>query len=225
MPYFARHGYLTYAMSLRGHGGSAGRYRGARFHDYLDDVRHVVREFEEAPILVGHSLGGYLVRHVIADAPTPAAVLVATMPPDGPPRSAFWRTARRHPMRLAHAMITKDMWPLVATPELCREQFFAGRLPEAEVRRLSRRMQGESLELQFDIVRHRPVVPAQIPPMLVLGAEHDAFSPATQRATARRYGAECMIVPGSGHDIMLDVAWREAADVVIGWLSTRVESA
>jgi pimeloyl-ACP methyl ester carboxylesterase len=148
----------------------------------------------------------------------PAAVLVATMPSSGPPRRLFWRTLRRHPLRLIQAVATRDMRPLVVTAGLCREQFFSEELSDPDLTRYSRAMQGESMDLQFDLLRNKPGVPTHAIPMLVLGAEHDDFAPSTQRATAERYGADCVIVSGSGHDVMLDVQWRAAADVILDWL-------
>jgi pimeloyl-ACP methyl ester carboxylesterase len=61
MPYFAERGFVTHALSLRGHGGSGGEYRGARLADYISDVRTVISRLDRAPVLIGHSLGGYIV--------------------------------------------------------------------------------------------------------------------------------------------------------------------
>ena len=44
LPYFAQHGYASYALSLRGHGSSQGkeRLRWWRIADYVADVAQVV---------------------------------------------------------------------------------------------------------------------------------------------------------------------------------------
>src|SRR4051812_49141169 len=54
---FADHGYPSYALGLRGHGESEGSYRGATLADYVDDLQRVVATFEQAPVLVGQSMG------------------------------------------------------------------------------------------------------------------------------------------------------------------------
>lgn len=62
LPYFAQHGYHAYALSLRGHGSSDGRIRGSRLADYLKDVRQAVETLPGPPVLIGHSMGGFVVR-------------------------------------------------------------------------------------------------------------------------------------------------------------------
>jgi len=53
----------------------------------------------------------------------------------------------------------------------------------------------------------------------VLGAENDElFTVDEVETTAKRYNAECKIIPGIAHDIMLESKWKEAADTIIQWL-------
>src|SRR5438477_6628657 len=69
LPLFAEHGYPSYALSLRGHGGSAGSYRGARLADYVDDLRRMVPPFEQPPVLAGQSMGARASQLLVVDAP------------------------------------------------------------------------------------------------------------------------------------------------------------
>src|SRR5215469_18333706 len=64
LDYFAQHGYAAFAVDLRGHGNSAGRenLRWTRIADYVDDVASAVRQLPNPPILIGHSLGGFVVQ-------------------------------------------------------------------------------------------------------------------------------------------------------------------
>ena len=58
-PLYAAAGYKTYALSLRGHGGSEGILEGATMEDYVEDVKSVVDEMAlENLIIIGHSMGG-----------------------------------------------------------------------------------------------------------------------------------------------------------------------
>ena len=59
LPYFAQHGYVSHALSLRGHGGSEGRQRlrWTPLADYVSDVAQVVDQLEKSPVLEkGHHL-------------------------------------------------------------------------------------------------------------------------------------------------------------------------
>ncbi|WP_293331740.1 hypothetical protein [Mycobacterium sp.] len=40
-------------------------------------------------------------------------------------------------------------------------------------------------------------------------------------ATARAYGVEAKIVPGMGHDMMLEPDWSAVAERIDGWLTSR----
>ncbi|WP_220348217.1 alpha/beta hydrolase [Alkalilimnicola ehrlichii] len=68
LPYFARRGYHAYALSLRGHGESAGHesLHSAGISDYVQDVASVVERFDSPPILVGHSMGGMVVQSILS---------------------------------------------------------------------------------------------------------------------------------------------------------------
>ena len=64
MPFLAEAGYPCYAVSLRGHGGSHGRER-IDWHsiaDYVEDVTRVIDWLGQQPVLVGHSMGGFIVQ-------------------------------------------------------------------------------------------------------------------------------------------------------------------
>lgn len=58
--------------------------------------------------------------------------------------------------------------------------------------------------------------------MLVLGAENDAvFSWAEVERTAKAYGVMAHRIDATAHDIMLEERWKEAADIILGWLESR----
>ena len=44
------------------------------------------------------------------------------------------------------------------------------------------------------------------------------FTVAEAQATARAYGTDAVIFPDMAHDMMLEPAWQQVADKIIGWL-------
>jgi alpha-beta hydrolase superfamily lysophospholipase len=59
-------------------------------------------------------------------------------------------------------------------------------------------------------------------PMLMLGAERDAiFTHREVARTARAYSADTKVIPGMAHDMMVEPAWRDVADVMLAWLVAR----
>ncbi len=58
------------------------------------------------------------------------------------------------------------------------------------------------------------------PPVLVLGAGNDMIMSAGDvYATGRRYDVEAVIFPDMAHCMMIEHAWQEVADRIIGWLA------
>ena len=64
----AERGYSSYAMSLRGHGGSGGQTRLGRttLRDYVHDVLQVISSLDQPPVLVAHSLGTLVAQRAAA---------------------------------------------------------------------------------------------------------------------------------------------------------------
>src|SRR5690242_6388280 len=71
----AEAGYPSFAVSLRGHGGSDGRLRTSRLGHYVDDVIAAAAALPAPPVIVGHSMGGLVVQQVLARYAARAAVL------------------------------------------------------------------------------------------------------------------------------------------------------
>ena len=91
MPFLAAAGHPCHALSLRGHGASHGHER-MDWHsiaDYVDDVSTVVDWLDETPVLVGHSMGGFIVQKFLERHPLPGAALLCSVPPQGLIASQF----------------------------------------------------------------------------------------------------------------------------------------
>lgn len=225
LPHFASHGYVAHALSLRGHAGSEG-HAGLRWHspahDYVADVAAVVAELGRPPVLVGHSMGGYVVQKYLETRDAAAAILLAPVPVSGI-LGFVLRSLRRRPWPLLKAQIALDTWHIIGTPELAREAFFSPEISADELARHYARLQAESIRAELDMLALALPRPRRGPtPMLVLGAANDnIFSAAEVEATARAHAAELEIFPAMAHDMMLEPAWQAVADRIIAWLGAR----
>lgn len=57
-------------------------------------------------------------------------------------------------------------------------------------------------------------------PVLVIAGEQDAiFTVAEEQATARKYQAECVVVKDQAHNLMMEAAWQQVADIIDDWLT------
>jgi pimeloyl-ACP methyl ester carboxylesterase len=224
-PYFAKHGYESHALSLRGHGNSEGR-KHYRWHsaarDYVADVAQIVQSLPVSPVLIGHSMGGYIIQKYLENHTAPAGVLLATVPATGIYQFAL-RVLLRSPWAFIKTHLFFDPWHVMATPKLAQASFFSPQMPSEEVLRHFRRLERASFRMELDMLFLGLPHPKKVTtPLLVLAAGNDrAFSVAEERATARAYNTRAEIFPEMAHDMMLERGWRKVADRILEWLRQR----
>ncbi len=224
LDYFAKHGFAAHAVDLRGHGESEGRkgLRWTRIADYVDDVAQTVKQLPRPPVLIGHSMGGFVIQKYLEERDAPGAVLLSSPPPAGLV-GTFLRIARRRPAAFAKVNATLSLQPVIATPEMAREAFFSADLPEEEVRAYWRRMQDESYRALLDMVALDRPKPAKVKTrLLVLGVGRDNMLDRTEiEATARAYRTQYEIIPDVAHNSMLEARWETVAQRILTWLRER----
>ncbi len=220
LPFFAAAGYASYALSLTGHGRSRGRERldHLSIADYVADVAGVAGRLPRPPVLIGHSMGGFVVQKYLEKHPAAGAVLMCSVPPQGLMSAAFGMLFSRPSLfRDLNAMMAGGRVAL----ETLREALFAQPVDVGDLERFLRASQPESHRAIWDMMMFDLPHPSRIHgvPMLVLGAEHDhLMPPSTAKMTARRYGVKAEIFPGMGHGLMLERDWRRVAERILDWL-------
>jgi pimeloyl-ACP methyl ester carboxylesterase len=169
-------------------------------------------------------MGGLVVQKYLESHPAAAGVLLASVPPSGVLRTTL-NIARKHPLRFLRLNLTWNLYPLVSTPRLARENLFSASMPEDVVRAYASRVENEAYFAFLDMLAFNLPRPRRVNvPMLVLGGERDAiFIPSEVRATARAYHTDtaARIFPNMAHDMMLEPAWKDVADAILTWLGAR----
>lgn len=220
LPYFASNGYRVYAPSLRGHGqsGGAARLRWTSAADYLADIAETAAQLPQPPIIIGHSMGGYLVQKYLERVTLPGAILLASVPPQGVWRVAL-QSARRFPGKFLKLNLKLSLYPLVETAELTQFHFFSPNMPQEKVNGYFAKLGDESYRGFLDMLLLNLPRPAKVKtPMLVLGGENDViFSMDEVRATARAYHTQPHFFP-MAHDMMLEAGWEQVAEKMVAWL-------
>ena len=238
LPALAARGWDCHALSLRGRGASGAPPPGARaggtLATHAADVADVAkRALARTPIIIGHSFGGLVVQRLVLDAQEllpetqlPGVALLASAPPSG--NSAMVARIARDRGLLFSAKLT---WYFITrayskNPDAARTMFFSDALPDTELRRyvaLLAANDGETPVLDVRKLGEETPLPAleagAAPPGLVIGGDADTIvDVAALHEAAAWLGCEPPVVlPGMGHDVMLDVGWEGAAATLDEW--------
>lgn len=223
--FFARHGRRAAAVSLRGHGGSEGgeELRHAGIDDLLSDVLRGFEAMPEPPVVIAHSLGGYLAQLLIGRARMRGLVLVGSLPPDGMalvgPRLALTETriwSEAVTATIANSRTTIDLAGL--------ELLFGEGVPRERALRYGARLIPESPRALAEAHLPRPVLSAfaaGLPTLVLNGMADRLVWPATALRTAVYHGAEHQLFETGGHFLMLDPCADAVARHILGWLAQR----
>jgi non-heme chloroperoxidase len=229
LPFFAAAGFETHALSLSGHGGSRRRDHldSYSIEDYVNDVAATVAGLPAPPVLIGHSMGGFVVQKYLEKHAAPAAVLMCSVPPQGLAISAV-------NMFFGKPGLLVDLNRLMNGGQVAldslREALFAQPVAVDDLMRYYRLSQPESHRAIWDMtlfnLPHTARALAHLPngsaDLLIAGAEHDLIIAASLvEMTARSYGTKATIYAGMGHGLMLEADWQKPAQDIVDWLLLR----
>ncbi len=227
LDYFAQHGYVAHALNLRGHGNSEGRekLRWTRIADFVEDVANAVRQLPSPPILIGHSMGGFIIQKYLEEHDVPAAVLLSSASPAGLLPTAM-RTARRQPWVFAKVNLTFSLRPMITTPQLIGEAFFSKDLPDELLLEYWKQTQEDSFMAFLDMIALDLPKPEKVKtPLLVLGAGRDNMIGLREiETTARAYNTQAVVIPDVAHNSMLELRWQSVADRILAWLTQQTSA-
>ena len=208
--YLEQHQILAYAMSLRGHGLSEGDdvLEHAPMDDYVDDLVHVIKQLDEKPIVIGHSMGGAILQKSLADHQElmQAAVLLASANAKGiDPDSmlGFFYTSGTQFLRQIRIRFNE---PTLGIDELLRRYVLSSRISIEAMRQLRMQLSKESKVIKKDLLK--PYLPEDIElmiPVVVLGCTGDLIITKDKiEETAQRFQAKPFMIDGLSHFLMID---------------------
>ena len=228
-PFLAARGWPTYAVDLRGHGGSrpADDLGRVSVLDYVEDAREAMAEVARRhagarPVLVGHSMGGLIVQKLAESSAPAAVVLLCSAPPRG-------ITVASLPL-IKVQMRWRYLKPLLRSRPLVGESadlraLNSDRIGDAEWETLFPRFGPESGTAGREIsIGAIAVDAARVRcPVLVVATDEDRFVvPRVARALAKKYGGTLCVVRGHGHLLLLEPGWEAPAAAVEEWLAALV---
>lgn len=184
---WAAHGWSSYALDLRGHGGSSpGDLSASTMEDYAADVLVLTQQLARRPVLMGWSMGGLVAMMAAAAAHAVACIALApSMPALTVNEQAPLRPGEFGPEE--YGITHRDPHDQPAMPDL-----------DLEERAIALRSLGRESRWARD-QRQRGIVIAELPcPLLLLTGERDEQWPAARYA-GLWLPADRIIVEGASH--------------------------
>jgi len=225
---FTAAGYAVTVPALRFHGddpppaalGTTG------LADYAADLEAEIAALPEAPILVGHSLGGLLAQMLAARRDVKAVIGLAPSAPWGVPPTTLFEIGAAQAMHLHPGYWSRVLEPsrdvalahsLDKLPRHMRDDVFGRFVPE------SGRVTFEIMNWGLDMNRASEVDASAVTcPVLFLTGGDDRINPPTTVARAAAlYGADHIVFDGMGHWLIGEPGWERPADRALEWLKTK----
>jgi pimeloyl-ACP methyl ester carboxylesterase len=225
-------GYEVHAPDLRGHGAREPRDRviGVSMRDYAADLTRFCQSLPDAPILLGHSMGGLVVQMAARAVRPKAVILLAPSPPWG---LAGWTLEEAVNSVGAHLAAFSSNGAIEPSAEVMR---FASldRMSHAQAAPVLARMRPESARALrealcwwMDPFMTTAIGPGPLPaPSLVLTGENDRIhTPAAGRQVAERIGGDFEMLPGMSHWLVGEPGWEQVAGRAVDWLDAEDRAA
>lgn len=220
LPWLAAQGHDCWALSLRGHGNSPGRDRLHDFgiSDYVADVAWACNQLPAPPVLVGHSMGGYVLQQYLRHHHAPAVILLASVPPGGMAMST-WRLGLTAPDILLGLNLFQQGRHTPNAQEV-RRMLLSPDADLAVAQWLADHCQPESQRAILDMSLTTALFARKLPcPALSIVGRNDLLvSPLEARSGGHLLGVDTQVMPDLGHMLMLDVRWQQVASLVANWL-------
>lgn len=190
-----------------------------RIRDYTDDAAQVIADMSAPPIVIGHSMGGFITQHLMArGVKMRGADLLAALPHTGALGVAL-KTLRQQPGTFFRILSKASLYPMVSDPAHAAHHFLDPDTSEQDIPPFHAKLCDQSFMGFLDMVALAlPRKPKTAPPVCVVGGEIDqVFAPKTQHRLAKRFGTTAHIVPDAPHDLMLSKHWRASFDIFLNW--------
>lgn len=220
LPWFAERGYDCWALSLEGHGESEGQMwlHALGIDQYVRNVASVCQRLPEPPVLIGHSMGGFIIQQLLRQQRAAGCILLASVPPTGLAGST-WRLCGMAPDILFGLNLFQQGQYQPDARQL-RHMLFSPDAPDSAIRWLAEHVQIESQRAILDMTLANPFIqPRLVCPTLALVGDQDLLvTPDEARQADAILGTRTEVIPDMAHMLMLDGAWEQVAQRMQTWL-------
>ena len=227
---FRSRGWTCHAPDLRFHGvipNSDQEPHLARtsIEDYTDDMVAFIAGLDDAPIIIGHSMGGLVAQQLAAKGLARGLVLLTAGAPWGILPSTSDEMAVAIGLMTTGPFWTKSIQPVF---EVAAENALEKLDPNSR-RQVFDKLGPESGRALFELffwmfdVRHAIAVDStkiKCPVLVVSGSDDKVISASTGRRVAQLYGSNATYheAQGHGHFLLLEPGWESVAERCADWI-------
>jgi pimeloyl-ACP methyl ester carboxylesterase len=222
---FEAAGHQCAAVDLPGHKDRGDRVAvtGVSMSRYAAEVAQLAARSEQAPILIGHSLGGLIAAMAASRTQTAGVIMLAPSAPWGVAGASMEETVSAVGLYSLGAYWAQAIDPdyslaqefsLDKLPKLEREGAFARMVPE------SGRALWETLNWWLDPFMTTRIAPEPIsaPVLAMAGGLDRIHPPATVQRTALLLGADFQTMPQMSHWLIGEPGWDQVAEACLEWM-------
>ena len=228
---FESAGYAVSAPALRFHNGARppAALGTTGLADYAADLEDEIKALGQAPILVGHSMGGLLAQMLATRHDVAALILLAPSAPWGTPPTTLFEIGAAQALHLHPGYWNMVLEPsrdvalahsLDRLPRHMRDEVFNRFVPE------SGRATFEIMNWGLDVNRASEVEADQVtaPLLFLTGSEDRINPPSTVERIAALYRGRATheVLDGMGHWLIGEPGWERLAERSLQWLDERL---
>ena len=220
--YFSEAGHETWALDLRGHGESLNPkpLRLTTIGDFVKDVAAVISHMPAPPIVIGHSMGGFICQHLLnKQVNVKGFGFLASLPHYGVSAA----TMKVHPLKALSTTFTWSLYAMVSNPEHAKHMFLE---PDANQETIDRLIENLSDEAYFAFLGmlafalpKAPKNPSAYPMCLVGGGADTIVAVKHQIKLAERLNIEPHILADQPHNLMMSKQWQASAEIFLNWIN------
>ena len=183
----------------------------------------VLVQINKPVVLIGHSLGAYIIQKYLEKNDCEAAVLITAVPCK-PIWRLFFKLCFHQPITMLKMVMTLDLYRLVNTTSKATNLLFSEELSPEKRESYTQQLGSESfkmmtLDLLFSSIKRRKNL--SIPLLVQCAGKDNVVSMRENKYTKRLQQADYQFFKNLAHDVMIDPKWILSAKGILNWLNEK----
>ena len=128
------------------------------------------------------------------------------------------RLLRKHPIPTLTGMLKLNIYDWKKTPKLAQDLLLNSKT-EIDVATFQKQLVRETVNVFPFLFSFAKVNPIKSPVLVIAGEKDALFTVDEEKITAEKYGAKYIIIDGQAHNLMMESAWKQVADLIDNWIT------